>query len=84
MSYETGVNEKHYPPTVGVLPANKNERGNIMPLYDVEYAVNRSETYRVEAKTRAEAERTAFECGETVGAGETNNYEVIAVRKVKL
>ena len=55
-----------------------------MPVYDVEYAINRSETYRVEAKTQKEAEEKAFAAGELVDSGEANACVPLDVKKVRL
>ena len=55
-----------------------------MPIYEVEYVINRSETYRVEARDQTEAEQKAFSCGELVDTGEAHTCEPLETKKVKL
>lgn len=55
-----------------------------MPMFDVTYSITRSETYRIKAANRAEAEATAFEEGEEQASGDTTDVTHLETKKVKL
>lgn len=55
-----------------------------MPTFDVEFSVTRSETYRVNAKNKTEAEAIAFEEGEQQDTGDTTDVTHIETKKVRL